>query len=88
MPIKNLVRKMVLLLHHCKSPLLEPSDHNLYLPKVGPMKAGCLNIAVPRKVPRPRGVAGGRAELFGGGARPGNAAAAAAAAVHADSKAG
>jgi len=55
---------------------------------VGPIKAGCLNIAVPRKVPRPRGVAGERPELFGGGARPGNAAAAAAAAVHADSRAG
>lgn len=31
--------------------------HGIYLPKVGPMKAGCLNIAVPRKAPRPRGVA-------------------------------
>lgn len=58
-----------------------------YLPKVGPMKAGWRNMAVPRKVPKPRGVAGGRAELLCGGASPGKAAAAAAA-VQADSKAG
>lgn len=45
--------------------------------------------AVPKKVPRPSGVAKGGAEpLWGGGARPGNAAAAAAAAVQADSRAG
>lgn len=78
---------MGLLWHHCKSFWNHVIANGLYLPKVGPMKAGCLNIAVPRKVPRPRCVAGGRAELFGGGARPGNAAAAAAAAVHADSRA-
>lgn len=61
-----------------------------YLPKVGPMKAGWRNMAaVPRKVPRPSGVArGGAAPLWGGGARPGKAAAAAAAAVQADSRAG
>lgn len=60
-----------------------------YLPKWGPMKAGCRNMAaVPRKVPRPSGVARGGAEpLWGGGARPGKAAAAAAAAVQADSRA-
>lgn len=45
--------------------------------------------AVPRKVPKPSGVAKGGAEpLWGGGARLGKAAAAAAAAVQADSKAG
>lgn len=45
--------------------------------------------AVPRKVPRPTGVARGGAEpLCGDGARPGKAAAAAAAAVQADSSAG
>ena len=61
-----------------------------HLPKVGPMKAGWRNMAaVPRKVPRPSGVARGGAEpLWGGGARPGKAAAAAAAAVQADSRAG
>lgn len=61
-----------------------------YLPKVGPMKAGWRNMAaVPRKVPKPSGVARGGAEpLWGGGARPGKAAAAAAAAVQADSRAG
>lgn len=61
-----------------------------YLPKVGPMKAGWRNMAaVPRKVPRPTGVARGGAEpLWGGGAKPGKAAAAAAAAVQADSSAG
>lgn len=52
------------------------------------MKAGCLNMAVPKKVPNPRGVAGGRPEPLGGGAKPGKAAAAAAAAVQADSRAG
>lgn len=59
----------------------------VYLPKVGPMKAGWRNMAVPRKVPKPRGVAGARPELLCGGASPGKAAAAAAA-VQADSRAG
>lgn len=62
----------------------------MYLPKCGPMKAGWRNMAaVPRKVPRPRGEARGGAEpLWCCGARPGKAAAAAAAAVQADSRAG
>lgn len=45
-------------------------------------------MAVPRKVPRPSGVVGGRPEPLWCGARPGKAAAAAAAAVQADSKTG
>lgn len=44
--------------------------------------------AVPRNVPRPTGVARGAEPLWGDGARPGKAAAAAAAAVQADSSAG
>lgn len=61
-----------------------------YLPKEGLMKAGCLNMAAPRKVLRPRGApVGGRAEAPEGGGRPGKAAAAAAAAAafQADSRA-
>ena len=45
-------------------------------------------MAVPRKVPNPRGVAGGMPEPLWGGAKPGKAAAAAAAAVQADSSEG
>ncbi len=53
--------------------LLEPCDRKWSLPAKSRSNEGriALNIAVPRKVPRPRCVAGGRAELFGGGARPG-----------------